>query len=464
MEKVVLIGAGSASFTRGLVADLIRSEIDTDLVLVDIDPTALGVAERLIRKMVDFKQSCIRVSAHLDRRDALPGATVVICTIAVGGRRAWEKDVCIPRKYGIYAPVGDTVGPGGSSRAMRMIPAMVSIAHDVLELCPDALFFNYGNPMAAVCRAVRIATGANVVGLCHGVVDTARHLAQLMHVPLDAMQYNAVGINHETWFTQIRVNGADAMRHMGEIARERVAAAPAMDTPVGTNSGWSGANTPFGNGIDPFAWQLLLKFGAFPAPLDRHVTEFFPQFFKDGTYYGLRLGVDVFSFEDTIASGDRGYDEMQSDAFSPHPLDAAYFERIGGEHEQVVEIIQSIRADRGKVYSANLPNTGQVANLPMGSIIESPALANSTGLHPLMQQPLPPGIAGALVSRFQWVETIVEAALEGSRRKFIQAIILDGYVSSLSQAETLADDLLSAQAEYLPRISLSRSGGKNDSK
>lgn len=450
MEKVVLIGAGSAVFTRGLVADLIRSNVDTDLALVDIDPTALEVAERLTRKMVDFKNARIRVSAHLDRREALPGATVVICTVGVGGRRAWEKDVFIPRKYGIFVPVGDTIGPGGSSRAMRMIPAMVAVAQDVLELCPNALFFNYGNPMAAVCRAIRKATGANVVGLCHGVVDTARHLAGIMGVPFERMQYNAVGINHETWFTHIRVDGVDAMPRMREIARQRVAAAPPMNTPAGTNSAWTRGNSPFGNGIDPFSWQLLLTFGAFPAPLDRHVTEFFPQFFRDGTYYGMRLGEDAFSFEGTIASGDRGYAEMKADAFSPHPLDAAYFEHIGGEHEQVVEIVQSIRADQGKVYSANLPNTGQVSNLPLGAIIESPALANSTGLHPLMQAPLPPGIAGALATRFQWVETIVEAALEGSREKFIQALILDGYVSSLSQAEALADDLLSAQAEYLP--------------
>ena len=173
MEKVVLIGAGSAVFTRGLVSDLIRSGIETDLALVDIDPGALEVAARLATKMVTFKQAPMRVSAHLDRREALRGATIVICTIGVGGRRAWEKDVFIPRKYGIYAPVGDTIGPGGSSRALRMIPPMVAIARDVLDLCPDALFFNYGNPMAAVCRAVRKATGANMVGLCHGVIDTA---------------------------------------------------------------------------------------------------------------------------------------------------------------------------------------------------------------------------------------------------------------------------------------------------
>jgi alpha-galactosidase len=450
MEKVVLIGAGSAVFTRGLVADLISSGIETDLALVDIDPAALEVAERLTRKMVDFKKACITVSAHIDRRDALPGATVVICTIGVGKRRAWEKDVFIPRKYGIYVPVGDTVGPGGSSRAMRMIPPMVGVAEDILELCPNALFFNYGNPMSAVCRAVRKATGANVIGLCHGVMDTARHLAGILGVPFEQIQYSASGINHETWFTHLRINGKDAFPKMREIARQRVAAAPPMNAPQGSDTSWAGSHGPFSNSKDPFAWQLMLTFGAFPAPLDRHVTEFFPQFFRDGSYYGMRLGVDAFSFEGTIRHGDESYAQMEADAFSPDPLDAEYFKHIGGEHEQVVDIVQSIRGDKGKVYSANLPNTGQVPNLPMGAVIESPVYADASGLHPIMQPSLPPGIAGALATRFQWVETIVEAALEGSRDKFIQALILDGYVTSLSQAEAVADDLLSAQAEFLP--------------
>lgn len=449
MEKVVLVGAGSTVFTRGLVSDLIRSGFDADLALVDIDPTALDVAERLSQKMVAFKQAPLRVSAYLDRREALRGATIVICTIGVGGRRAWEKDVFVPRKHGIFAPVGDSVGPGGSSRALRMIPPMVAIARDILDLCPDALFFNYGNPMAAVCRAVRKETGAKIIGLCHGVIDTARLLAKTLSVSIDQMQYNAVGINHETWFTQIRVNGQDAMPKMREIARQRVAAAPPMNFPAGTNRAWVKNGGPFGNGVDPFSWQLLLTFGGFPAPLDRHVTEFFPQFFRDGAYYGLRLGVDAFSFEGTIQAGDQGYEQMKADAFSFQPLDNEYFDHLGGEHEQVVEIIQSIRADQGKVFSANLPNHGQVSNLPAEAIVEAPAIANAAGLHPIVQPPLPPGIAGALATRYQWVETIVDAALEGSREKFIQALILDGYVSSIPQAEVLADDLLAAQAEYL---------------
>ena len=170
--KIVIIGAGSAMFTIGVVSDLITAGLATELGLVDIDPEALEIAHKLTQKMIEARKAAIRLTATTDRRKVLEDATVVIATIGVGGRRAWEQDVFIPRKYGISMPVGDTVGPGGTSRAMRMIPAMVSIAQDVIELAPEALFFNYANPMSPACYAVQQATGALVIGLCIGTWHT----------------------------------------------------------------------------------------------------------------------------------------------------------------------------------------------------------------------------------------------------------------------------------------------------
>ncbi len=145
-EKVVIIGAGSAMFTIGMVADVLASGMDAELALVDIDPEALAVAENVARKMVDSRGSSVKISASTDRTQVLPGTTAVICTVGVGGRRAWEQDVFVPRRHGIFQPVGDTVGPGGLSRALRMIPVMVAIARDVLELCPRALFVQLLQP------------------------------------------------------------------------------------------------------------------------------------------------------------------------------------------------------------------------------------------------------------------------------------------------------------------------------
>jgi len=451
-EKFVLIGAGSAMFTRGLVGDLIRSGMEADLALVDIDPQALEIARRMSAKMITARKAPIQLSASVDRREVLKGATVVICTIGVGKRRAWEQDVFIPRQYGVFMPVGDSVGPSGSSRSLRMIPDMVAIAQDVLDLAPEALFFNYGNPMAPVCRAVQKATGAKMVGLCHGVFDTARYLAEKLGVPFSALQYTAVGINHLTWFTHVLVNGRDASPGLRQVAEKVVSGAPASDQPLKTEPKVD-LSTAFGSSFGhPFSWNLLLKFGAIPSALDRHVTEFFPQFFREGRYYGKKLGIDEFCFEGTIHHGDLIYKQMEEEAFSDKPLASDYFEHAAGEHEQVIDIIASIRKGSAKVYSANLPNKGQVPNLPPEAIIESPAVADGHGLRPLTLPALPAGIAGVLATRYLWVEAIVEAALERSREKFIQALVLDGAVGSLEQATAMADDLLVAQAQYLPWV------------
>ena len=434
-EKIVLIGAGSAMFTRGLVRDLIEARWELDLALADTDPAAIVVAERLSRRMIETYNAPIALSASTDRRDVLANATAVICTIGVGGRRAWEQDVFIPRKYGIYQPVGDTVMPGGASRALRMIPAMVAIARDVLDLAPGALLFNYGNPMAPVCRGVHKATGADVVGLCHGVFFTGHYLASQLGCKTHDLTCTAAGMNHLTWFTEVRIGANDAMPALRELAKSKLLA----------------EHERFIND-NPFSWQLFDLFGAFPAVLDRHVSEFFPQFFARGEYYGKTLGVDAYSFEDCIAYGDELYQQMSAHALSPEPLRGDYFDCIGGEHEQAVEILKSIRGNGERVYSVSLPNRGQVPNLPHDAPVESPAITTANGFRPIMLPPLPAGVAGTLATRFAWVETIVEAALEGSRDKFIQALVLDGAVDSIDTAAKLADELLAAQAEYLPQF------------
>jgi alpha-galactosidase len=280
--------------------------------------------------------------------------------------------------------------------------------------------------MAPICRAVRKSTQANVVGLCHGVGNVASHLADLLDVDLDRLDYTAVGVNHLTWFTELRVSGEDQMPRL--LALD--------DVPD-----------------HPFTWQLLRLFHAYPACRDRHVCEFFPWMFKEEHgHYGKTLGVDRFSFEDTIAEGDAVFNEMKEYALSTDPLPSDFFERISGEHEQVLDIIESIRTDARRLYSANLPNTTQAPNLPADAIIEAPAVAGSDGLTPVPQPPMPPGLAATLATRLQWVEVIVDAALEGSREKFVQALLIDGAVDSIGTARSLAADLIEVQSEYLPRF------------
>ena len=445
MEKVVLIGAGSALFTKGLVADLISRGEGCELALVDIAPDGLEVAERLVHKMIKAKQTPVRVTASLDRRDLLKDATMVICTIAVGGARTSEQDGVIPRKYGIYQTIADSVMPGGTMRALRTIPQMVAMAEDVCDLAPSAMFFNYANPMIPICRAVRKATDAQIVGLCTGVDSTAKGLAKTLSVAFDSFQYAAAGINHLTWFTDCRVSGEDVMPRLRRIAAEKLAPLAALD---------QGALEVDRDVLEgsPFSWRLFELFGAYPAPGDRHVIEFFPQLFRDGRYYGKTLGVDLYNFESWIVFCQEMADQMKRDAFSDGPLPEDYFERIGGERSMAFGIMDSIHRGLRQVYSVNVPNRGQVPNLPDESVVECPAIADGSGLRPVLLDPLPSGIAGILAARLAWVETTVEAALEGSRDKFVQALLLDGAVDSLATATALADDFLVAQADLLPQF------------
>ncbi|MEI8079112.1 MAG: hypothetical protein WCH61_05720, partial [bacterium] len=439
---------------RGLVADVIRQEWTGELRLVDLDPVALAAAERLAAKMLAQRgHGRVTLRASLDRRELLPGATVVVCTIGVGGRRAWEQDVLIPRRHGVFQPVGDSVMPGGASRALRMIPAMVAIARDVQELAPAALFFNYGNPMSATCRAVRLATGADMIGLCHGVNHCAGLLAGLLDVPATEFCYNALGVNHLTWFTEAgRVGGGSLMPRLREIAAARCAAADPRfaGTFLTPDGSWPAGDVPAG-AADPLSWELTAELGAFPAPQDRHITEFFPHLYsREGAYYGKTLGVDAFSFEGTIALGDQEFARLRDVAQTAAPLPEEFFNSICGEHEQVTDIVDAIRSGTPRVFSANLPNCGQIPNLPADAVVESPAVTVNGTLKPLPQAPLPALLAATLASRLHWIELVVEAALECDQAKFAQALFLDGCLASPAAARRLAGDLLAAQQPFLP--------------
>jgi len=431
-KKLVLIGAGSAMFTQGLLADIIKEESlgPWEVGLVDINPEALSVAYNLAKKMVDAKDANIKVEQSTDRKDLLPNADIVITTIGVGGRRAWETDVFIPRKYGIYQPVGDTVGPGGLSRAMRMIPAMKEIAEDTLRLCPDALFINYANPMTAICRALRRSTGVKVTGLCIGVHQVEKHLAEVLGVPHQEVTSIAIGINHLTFLIDFRHKGENAFAKTRQRAEE---------------TGRINEN--------PFSWSLFDIYGAYPAVNDRHVVEFFLDRFPNGKYCGKTLGIDIFSVEKIIEMGDSIYAEMAKLSKPETSLGNDTFSKASGEHSQTMEIITSIYKDQRKIFSANISNNGAIPNLPSYAVLEMPAVASGKGFLPLRIDYFPDLLAAIINKRLACVELTVSAALEGNRRLMVEAMLADGAVRDKETAEKLTDELLKAHKGLLPQFS-----------
>jgi alpha-galactosidase len=450
-RKLVIIGAGSAMFTQGLIVDFIRrpGRFKWEIALVDVDNSTLCSIMKLCGKMIETSKADIKLTGSVDRCDVLEGSDYVVATVGVGGRRAWEQDVYIPRKYNIYQPVGDTVMVGGISRAMRMVPAMVDIARDINKLCPDAYFFNYSNPMGIICRAIDKA-GFKATGLCHGVNQIEAYLANFIGADRSKFRSYGIGINHLTFMYDIRSKGKDAkpdiLKKYAEIK------ARGIDY---SNAGalWFDEVHPGLNTIEePFAFEVMEKYNAFPAAGDRHISEFFAEFFPAGKYYGKKLGVDAYSFERCIDFGDKVYDEMFKNANSDDKLPESYFNEVVGEHEQLVDIIDAIENDITKAFSMNIPNKGAVSNLPYYAALEMPAIVNSRGISRIMVNDFPDIIAGIINRHLSIIEVVVDAAMTGSRELFIESILMGGYITDRDAVCRMVDELIAAQSKYLPQF------------
>lgn len=451
-KKIVLIGAGSAVFTKGLIADFIQSEFgEWEIALCDINPQILESITRLAKKMVEQKKSDIIISSSTDRTDLLPGADFVVTTIAVGGRRAWEQDVKIPRKYNIYQPVGDSIMPGGISRAQRMIPVMVEIAKDIERLCPDAYFFNYSNPMTAIVTAVRRATNVKIIGLCHGVIYGEKYLAKMLGVDVKRLTTIGVGLNHLTWLYDIRVDGKDVHQELLDVV-ERQKEEHEKNPHVRNFFNPLLEDKEIPNHMDnPLSWEFFERYGAIPAVVDRHAVEFFPERFPEGKYYGATLGIDAFPIDDVIARGEGIYKAMLEQGETEGEVEAELFQRADGEHEQLAEIIKSLLLDERKVFSVNIPNEGAVAGIPDDAVLEIPGVATARGFSSMHVNGFEGPVKDIIIKRLASVDLTVEAALTGDRQLWADAMMLDGAVTDYETAENLVNDFIKEHKDYLPQ-------------
>lgn len=453
-KKIVLIGAGSAVFTKGLIADFIQSDFGSwEIALCDINPDILAPVTKLAEKMVASKnmQDRIHITSSVDRKDLLPNADFVVTTIAVGGRRGWEQDVKIPRKYGIFQPVGDSIMPGGISRAQRMIPAMIDIANDVKRLCPNACFFNYSNPMTSIVTAVRKATGVNLIGLCHGVIYGERYLARMLGVDVGRITTIGAGLNHLTFLYDIRVDGRDVKPDLLRIVEQQRAAAQTVKHEYNFfNSQLDDTEIP--NYLDnPLSWELFERYGALPAVVDRHASEFFPERFPHGAFYGRTLGIDAFPIDEVINRGEKTYRDMLAQGDEGVKIDDTLFSRAQGEHEQLVEMIRSLICDERKTFSVNIPNEGAVKGLPEDAVLEIPGVAAATGFCPMSVHGFSDELRAIIARRLAPVEITVKAALTGDRKLWAEAMLLDGAVSDPAVADQLVEDFIREFSDYLPQ-------------
>ena len=440
--KIVIIGAGSTVFTPGLIADLTGSQYlsDTTVALVDVNAQAAETMARYAERVARERGVSLRVGHASDRRAVLSGADFVTVTIAVGGVRAWERDVRIPEAHGVWQTVGDSVGPGGVFRALRHVPELVEIAQDMEELCPDAWLFNYTNPLTPLVRAVHKTGPIKAVGLCHGVLHTREAIAHDLGISPAKLSLTAAGLNHLAWVLDLRHEGQDCYPQFRDLIRGWLASPPPPSA------------DPYA-GFQEVSARLMEIYGFYPSPGDRHVAEFFPFFLRqtgDGLGYGTQSGLDMTNA--VLASRDERWDRIADQAEGRTELDQRLFDE-SREGERVVSIIEAIVTDRPLVELAvNVRNHGLIPNLPRDAVVEVPGLIDGRGVHGVSVGPLPEGIANILGARARQQELMIDAALTGDRTLALQALLADPLAPSVEAASAMLDEALATHAPFLPRF------------
>ncbi|MFB0502695.1 MAG: alpha-glucosidase/alpha-galactosidase [Candidatus Bathyarchaeia archaeon] len=428
--KIVLMGAGSAQFALTTVYDIVRSEDlhGSTLSLVDIDRERLDRSKKLADQLNRKFESGLRIEKTLDRREGLEGADFIISAVEVERFSRWKLDCEIPLRYGIKQVVGECGGPGGTSHALRIVPIVLDICRDVQDICPDALFINYSNPMTRVCRVVGRYTKVKFVGLCYGVYIQLMALSSLLGVGQEELEGKAAGLNHFSWIMDLRFkDGEDAY--------------PALREKLDTAEDYR----------QPLCREMYYKFGFYPSPTDGHVAEFVP------------FGYDLCRPEE------RGYEGWIKPYYEHlQVLQDAASSIIGGDlspleelkpvlevskEGRAIDVINAILSNKRYLELAvNVPNEGHIMNLPQYAVVEVPALIDSSGIKSLNMGYLPTGIASLLETQITVGELNVEAAVIGSRELALQAILLDPVVDNMEKAEKTLDELLRVHSDLLPRF------------
>ncbi|NLC54023.1 MAG: alpha-galactosidase [Firmicutes bacterium] len=436
MKKIAFIGAGSFGFTRDLVRDILSfpALADSTIALMDIDPERLSFIKEAVDKIVAAGNYPAKVIATTDRVEALKDADGVVCTILVGSVDVWRHDIEIPKKYGVDINVGDTRGPAGIFRALRTIPVMLDICRDIERYCPEAIFLNYTNPMAMLCRVMQEKSKVNVTGLCHSVQGTASMLAKWIGAPMEEITYLCAGINHQAWYLQYKWNGRDAYPLIREaIKRPEIYNEEQVRNEMFLHLDYyvtesSGHNSEYN------AW-----FRKRPDLIEQYCTH--------GT--GWNPGHHAYILNEYRRMEHTWKDEIKAWlAKDEINLDRG--------QEYAAYIFNAVLGD-GTVFefNGNVRNFGLIDNLPEGCCVEVPVFASRRGLDPIRVGSLPEQLAILNNISARCEEMAVEGALTGDPRKIFHAICYDPLTSavlSLAEIKTMVDEMFKVNEKWLPQF------------
>jgi alpha-galactosidase len=426
MTRIVLVGAGSVEFTRNLLGDLLSyPELqDATIVLHDIDPDRLRTAERMAAWTAGALGASPRIEAYLDRREALRGARFVIDTIQVGGSRATQIDFDIPSRYGLRYTINDTINVGGVLRGLRTIPVVLDIVRDMEEVCPDAWFLNYTNPMAMLIRAVAERSQIRTVGLCHSVFWTIDTLAGYLGLPREEVDHVSAGVNHLAFLLRLERRGRDLYPELRRFVAE--------------------GRVP---GDDLVRAELFRRLGYYPTESSEHHAEYNPWFIPKGDSVE-RFNIPIGEYLSRVAANLDEYAATKARLDAGEPFE---IERSG---EYAAVIVHSLLTGEPSRIVANVPNRGSlIANLAADACVEVPALVDGTGVWPVAVGALPRQCAAYVEPAVATQALAVDAALREDRDAIYHAVMQDPQVQArltLDETWRMTDELIAAEAEWLP--------------
>ncbi|HSV99197.1 MAG TPA: alpha-galactosidase [Sedimentisphaerales bacterium] len=432
--KIAMIGAGSLIFCKTLTMDILATPAlqDVEICLMNRTKAKLDKMEAFVKEVVKANKLPAKVTATLDRRQALDGAKYVINMIQIGGVDAFRLDYEIPLKYGVDQCIADSLGPGGVFRALRTIPALAEMSRDMNELCPDAILLNYANPMGANCSALGRVAKVQFIGLCHGVQTTLDLISRYVDVPKDQIDHVCAGINHMAWFLALR-DKRDG-RDLYPILRQR-------------------CEKPEYYVNEKVRCEVMRHFGYFMTESTGHLSEYVPWF--RSSKRALDLYCDQPGFGG--ASGAYfNYCNMLAEKYKSVDYLATESRKI--EHRSVEYCSYILEAaETGNVFrlNGNVRNDGYITNLPQGCCVEVPVFVDSRGLHPVRVGDLPIQCVALNQSNVTVQQLAVEAALMGNPEHAMQAIAMDPLTSAvctLREVRDMTREMLAAQSQWLPQF------------
>jgi len=454
--KIAYIGGGSMNWARVFMSDLaLEPSLSGEIRLYDIDMEAakrnevIGNRISSERKTKRFSQGgkwhyTTAGSLH----EALAGADFVIISILPGTFEHMRSDVHLPERLYIYQPVGDTVGPGGTIRALRTIPHYVRFAEAIRAYAPDAWVINYTNPMSLCVRTLyHVFPQIKAFGCCHEVFGTLELLASMMEKETGIrpsrkdIKINVTGLNHFTWFTEASAHETDLMTIFSRFAQTHFDSGFPNDDSSLPDVCFSCTNK--------VKFDLFRKYGLIPSAGDRHLAEFMP-----GDIY-LRDPKTIKSWGFYLTSVDwRVKDREQKIEFTKRLVSGEQMPVIKPSGEEGILLIKALCGLTNVTSNVNLPNSaGQIADLPEDTVVETNAVFSQNKVLPVKTGTVPDSIRELLIPHVMNQSKVMSAALNCDREAVYSAFerepLISGKISS-TKLQALADDMIKNTIDELP--------------